>query len=71
MTTDIPDLDVYCIGVGCMPCCDDCKWRARWDVVGELPAVERNARYPGIHRLNEELCQLTSGRLFAAKEQSA
>lgn len=71
MTSDTVGLDLYCLGVGCMPCCDDCKWRARWDVVGEFPASERNERYPGLSRINEGLCQLTSGKLFVAKEQTA
>jgi hypothetical protein len=70
MTSAIADRDFFCLG-SCMTYCDDCKWRARWDVVGEFSVSERTARYPTLERIHEGVCQVTNGKAFVAKEQSA
>jgi hypothetical protein len=62
--------DYYCIGTGCMRYCNDCKWRARWDEVGEFPRDDREVRWPNLVRLSNDACQITSGKLFVAKESA-
>ena len=55
--------DYYCMG-NCMSYCDDCRWRHRWDEIGELPMVERKLAYPNAIWLKSDACQLSSGCNF-------
>jgi hypothetical protein len=60
---------LYCLG-SCMSYCSDCKWKVRWDEVGEFTKDERDARWPDLVRVSNERCQLTNGSLFKVIEES-
>jgi hypothetical protein len=60
--------DYYCTG-SCMTYCSDCKWKARWDVVGESTRAERNEKWPGLISIPTSTCQLTSGMFFKAEKE--
>lgn len=62
--------DKFCLG-SCMTYCDECKWHARWNEVGEFPKDQRAVLFPDLIRLSESECQFTNGTLFASKEMNA
>ena len=70
MTTVTVAGDFFCLG-SCMSYCDECKWGARWNEVGEFTRDERMAKWPALLRINDSQCQLLNGAMFVAKASNA
>jgi hypothetical protein len=53
----------YCLGVGCMAKCDSCQYEKNWQLLEEL-GDGRLAMQSKMTRVNESVCQITSGTLY-------
>ena len=71
MTANIPiSFSAYCLGTGCMEKCRTCQHDANWTTLNEMPDALRKSLQSKMQRVDESLCQISSGSLYAARSQS-
>ena len=61
-----PEHNTYCLG-SCMTKCNTCRNDTAWQELNQLPDALRKSIQGRMVRINESLCQITSGRFYTPK----